>query len=61
MVHDVGLIAGTEYIRQNEKAFILSQEISVNKYSHSKPTLENLPLAKIRYNYKHVGHRQWWH
>lgn len=45
LVHDVGLIAGTEYIRQNEKAFILSQEISVNKYSHSKPTLENLPLA----------------
>lgn len=45
LVHDVGIIAGTEYYRQTEKAFILSQEISVNKYSHSKPTLENLPLA----------------
>ena len=45
LVHDVGLITGTEYYRKNEKAFILSQEISINKYSHNKPTIENLPLA----------------
>lgn len=45
LVHDVGLIAGIEYYRKNEKAFILSQEISINKYSHTKPTIDNLPLA----------------
>ncbi|MBK3517336.1 hypothetical protein [Carboxylicivirga marina] len=45
LVHDVGIIAGIEYYRNTEKAFILSQEISVNKYSHTKPTVENLPLA----------------
>ena len=45
LVHDVGLIAGIEYYRKSEKAFILSQEISINKYSHNKPTIENLPLA----------------
>jgi predicted nucleic acid-binding protein len=45
LVHDVGLIAGIEYYRRKEKAFILSQEISVNKYAHLKPTKGNLPLA----------------
>lgn len=45
LIHDVGLIAGIEYYRKNAKAFILSQEVSINKYSHSKPTIENLPLA----------------
>lgn len=43
--HDIGLIAGVEFYRKNEKAFILSQEISINKYSHTKPSKENLPLA----------------
>lgn len=43
--HDIGLIAGTEYLRRNEKAFIISQEVSINKYSHSKPHIENLPLS----------------
>lgn len=45
LIHDVGIIAGIEYYRQNEKAFILSQEISINKYSHTKPVIDNLPLA----------------
>ncbi|NLP59426.1 hypothetical protein [Lutibacter sp. B1] len=45
LIHDVGLIAGTEYYRKNEKAFIISQEVSINKYSHSKPHINNLPLA----------------
>lgn len=45
LIHDVGLIAGIEFYRKNEKAFVLSQEISINKYSHTKPTIENLPLA----------------
>lgn len=45
LIHDVGLIAGIEYYRKNEKAFIISQEISINKYSHTKPVIDNLPLA----------------
>jgi hypothetical protein len=45
LIHDVGLIAGIEFYRKNEKAFILSQEVSINKYSHTKPVIENLPLA----------------
>ena len=45
LFHDVGIIAGAEFYRQSEKAFILSQETSINRYSHSKPLIENLPLA----------------
>ena len=45
LIHDVGLIAGIEYYRKNEKAFIISQEVSINKYSHTKPVIDNLPLA----------------
>lgn len=43
--HDVGLIAGIEYYRKTTKAFILSQESSINQYSHSKPIKDNLPLS----------------
>lgn len=45
LMHDVGIIAGVEYLRKNEKAFILSQEISINRYSHSKPMKDDLPIA----------------
>lgn len=45
LLHDIGLIAGVEFYRKSEKAFILSQEISINKYAHSKPSKENLPIA----------------
>lgn len=45
LVHDVGLIAGIEYYRKTSKSFILSQELSINSYSHSKPIKDNLPLA----------------
>jgi hypothetical protein len=45
LIHDVGLLAGIEYYRKSEKAFIISQEVSINKYSHTKPVIENLPLA----------------
>ncbi|GAA6770337.1 hypothetical protein AAGS39_10790 [Flavobacterium sp. CGRL2] len=45
LLHDVGMIAGVEYLRKNEKAFILSQEISVNRYSHAKPIKDDLPIA----------------
>lgn len=43
--HDTGLIAGVEHYRKSEKAFIISQEVSINRYSHTKPHKENLPLA----------------
>ena len=45
LTHDVGLIAGAESLRNNEKWFILSEEISVNNYSKKKPILNGLPLA----------------
>lgn len=45
LLHDVGIIAGAEYFRKFEKAFILSQEISINRYSHNKPVKDNLPIA----------------
>lgn len=43
--HDVGMIAGAEYLRTKEKTFILSQEVSVNNYSKGLPLEEGLPLA----------------
>ncbi|MCM1531798.1 MAG: hypothetical protein NC048_04575 [Bacteroides sp.] len=43
--HDVGLIAGAESLRSNEKWFILSEEISVNEYSKQKPVENGLPLS----------------
>lgn len=43
--HDIGLIAGAEFYRKKEKAFIISQEVSINNYSHTKPPKDNLPLA----------------
>lgn len=45
LLHDVGIIAGVEYLRKTEKAFILSQEISINRYSHTKPMKDDLPIA----------------
>lgn len=43
--HDVGMIAGAEYLRDKGKAFILSQELSVNAYSKKYPSVLELPLA----------------
>ena len=43
--HDVGMIAGAEYLRTKEKTFILSQEVSVNNYSKSLPLEDGLPLS----------------
>lgn len=45
LTHDVGLIAGAEFLRNDDKWFILSEEISVNNYSKNKPTVNGLPLA----------------
>lgn len=45
LTHDVGLIAGAEFLRNDDKWFILSEEISVNNYSKNKPTVSGLPLA----------------
>lgn len=43
--HDVGLLAGAEYLRKDEKFFILSEEVSINNYSKNKGIINNLPLA----------------
>ncbi len=45
LVHDVGLIAGVEYLRDKDKWFILSEEISVNNYSKQKPVVNGLPIS----------------
>lgn len=45
LTHDVGLIAGVEHLRRNEKWFILSEEISVNNYSKTKPVINGLPVS----------------
>lgn len=45
LTHDVGLIAGIEFLREKEKWFILSEEISVNNYSKKKPTINGLPIS----------------
>lgn len=43
--HDVGMIAGAEFLRSKEKTFILSQEVSVNNYSKVLPLEDGLPLS----------------
>ncbi|MGL1935329.1 MAG: hypothetical protein OCD01_09920 [Fibrobacterales bacterium] len=43
--HDSGLIAGTEYIRNEEKCFLLTQDFSINEYAKLKPNLKDLPFA----------------
>jgi hypothetical protein len=43
--HDVGLIEGADYLRKEGKYFILSEEISINTYSKTRPLSDNLPLS----------------
>ena len=45
LIHDVGLIAGANYLRIKGKYFILSQEVSVNNYAKSKPSVSDLPIS----------------
>lgn len=45
LLHDVGLINGAHYLRDNGKYFILSQEVSVNTYAKQKPFVNKLPIA----------------
>jgi hypothetical protein len=45
LFHDVGLIAGVNYLRTKDKYFILSQEISVNTYAKEKPSINDLPIS----------------
>lgn len=45
LIHDVGLIAGVNYLREQGKYFILSQEVSVNSYAKQKPSVQDLPMA----------------
>ena len=48
--HDIGLLKGILYLRSrsddsHNKSFIISDELSVNQYSKSKGTQNNLPLS----------------
>lgn len=45
LIHDVGLVAGVEYLREEDSYFILSEEIGINTDSKKKPTINNLPLS----------------
>lgn len=45
LVHDVGLLKGTEHLRKSGKFFIVSEEVCVNLYSKRQPLSDNLPLA----------------
>ncbi|WP_436416964.1 hypothetical protein KCV26_09390 [Petrimonas sulfuriphila] len=45
LIHDVGLIAGVNYLREQGKYFILSQEVSVNNYAKQKPSVQDLPMS----------------
>jgi len=45
LIHDVGLIAGVNYLREKEKYFILSQEVSINNYAKQKPSVQDLPIS----------------
>jgi len=48
--HDIGLLEGVRFLRNkpehsHDKFFIISDELSVNQYSKSKGTKNNLPLS----------------
>lgn len=45
LLHDVGLIAGADYLRHQDKYFILSQDISVNEYAKKQPSVNDLPIS----------------
>lgn len=45
LVHDIGLLAGTEFLRKSGKYFVVSEEVCVNLYSKNRPLSDNLPLA----------------
>lgn len=46
LVHDVGLIAGADYLRRNgNKYFILTQDSSIINYAKDYPFLHGLPIA----------------
>lgn len=45
LVHDIGLLEGTEYLRRTGKYFVVSEEACVNLHSKKRPLSNNLPLA----------------
>lgn len=45
LVHDIGLLKGTEHLRKSGKFFVVSEEVCVNLYSKRQPLSDNLPLA----------------
>lgn len=45
LMHDVGLVAGVEYLREESPYFILSEDFGINSFSKKKPALKHLPLS----------------
>ena len=45
LIHDVGLIAGVNHLRQNGKFFILTQDGSIINYAKKYPFTNGLPIA----------------
>ena len=45
LIHDVGLIAGADFLRRSGKYFILSQDSSIINYAKQYPFLNGLPIA----------------
>lgn len=45
LLHDVGLIAGVDYLRQNGKYFILTQDTAIIRYAKNYPFRNDLPIA----------------
>jgi len=43
--HDAGLITGAEFVRKQEKSFILSRDISVKEVALEKPLRNEMPIA----------------
>lgn len=45
LIHDVGLIAGADFLRKSGKFFILSQDSSIINYAKQYPFQNGLPIA----------------
>jgi hypothetical protein len=45
LIHDVGLIAGADFLRKENKLFILTQDSSIINYAKQYPFQQGLPIA----------------
>lgn len=45
LLHDAGLISGAEFLRKEEKCFILSRDTSINEVALENPVINEMPIA----------------